>query len=440
MSAILSAKAFRVPQQNPDRISRGRARPNSFVAQAPAFGPVEECFVVDRGAADPESGLMGIWEQMLLTLRQLKRDDLLRELRTIESPMGPRVTLGGRQVRCFCGNDYLCLANDAAVRKAAIDAIEKWGIGAGGSRLICGTQSLHAQLESCLADFKQTEAALVLPTGWMANHAAVSALAGEGDLVLCDKLNHASIIDAARACGAVMRTYPHRDVRRLGSLLDRLGGKFRRRVIVTDSLFSMDGDIAPLAEIAELKRRYDAVLMIDEAHATGVLGENGRGAAQMLGVEDEVDVTVGTLSKALGCLGGFIAGPAALRDTIINSGRAFIYTTALPACICAAAAAAVDVVQNQPQRRRHLSVLSSRLRGALKESGIDCGDSVSQIIPVRIGAADAALNLSRRLLDAGFLVPAIRPPTVPPNSSRLRISLCSGHTEADVDELAAALR
>jgi 8-amino-7-oxononanoate synthase len=267
----------------------------------------------------------------------------------------------------------------------------------------------------------------------------VAALAGKGDLVLCDKLNHASILDAAGACGAALRTYGHRDTARLGKMLDRLRGRYRRCLIATDSLFSMDGDIAPLAELVELKRRYDALLMIDEAHATGVFGQDGRGVAQMLGVEEHIDATVGTLSKAFGALGGFVASRRELIDTITNTARAYIYTTALPPALCAAAGAALRIIQTQPQRRRHLLEIAENLRGRLQSAGFDTGDSASQIIPIPLGSPAEALRISRRLLEAGFLVPAIRPPTVPRGGSRLRVSLCATHTADDLDRFVAAL-
>jgi 8-amino-7-oxononanoate synthase len=383
--------------------------------------------------------LMTTWQDMAEDLAALAAADLLRRPVVVDSPVGPRIRLDGRDVVCLCSNDYLSLAADPAVREAATGAIAAWGVGAGASRLISGTTRLHAELEEALAAFKGTAAAIVTTTGWMANHAAVAALAGRGDLVLCDKLNHASILDAAAACGATMRTYGHRDVGRLDKLLDRLRGRYRRCLIATDSLFSMDGDVAPLAELAELKRRYDALLMIDEAHATGVFGQDGRGIAQLLGVEEHVDATVGTLSKAFGALGGFVAGRRELIDTITNTARAYIYTTALPPALCAAAHEALRIIQTQPQRRRRLLEMAENLRGRLQSAGFDTGDSASQIIPILLGSPAEALRISRRLLEAGFLVPAIRPPTVPRGGSRLRVSLCASHDSGDLDRFLAAL-
>lgn len=376
---------------------------------------------------------------MAEALDALAAADLLRRPVVVDSAVGPQIRLDGRDVICLCSNDYLSLAADPAVRDSAIRAVEKWGVGAGASRLISGTTRLHAELEGALAAFKGTAAAVVTTTGWMANHAALAVLAGAGDLVLCDKLNHASILDAAAACGATMRTFGHRDAGRLAKLLDRLRGRYRRCVIATDSLFSMDGDLAPLSELVELKRRYDALLMIDEAHATGVLGANGRGAAELAGVEEQIDVTVGTLSKALGALGGFVAGTRELIDTITNTARAYVYTTALPPALCAAAAEALRIVQTQPQRRQRVLELAGKLRDRLHEAGFDTGDSVSQIIPIVIGSPTEALRISHRLLEAGFLVPAIRPPTVPRGRSRLRVSLCAAHQASDLERFVAAL-
>lgn len=369
------------------------------------------------------------------TLDDLAAADLIRRPVTLESPVGARVTVGGRQLVCMCSNDYLSLACDPAVKAAAVAAVAQWGVGAGASRLVCGSTSLHEQLESRLAAFEGTAGAVVTPTGWMANHAAIGALAGRDDLILCDKLNHASIIDAARASGAGLRTYGHCDMERLGSLLDRHRAGHRRCLIVTDTLFSMDGDIAPLAELVELKERYDVQLLIDEAHATGVLGAGGRGAAELAGVADRVDVRVGTLSKAMGGLGGFVAGPAVLIDTIRNSARAYIYTTALPPVLCATAMAALDIIRDEPARRVDLLAAAGRLRGQLQDAGLATGGSVAQIIPVIAGSPAAALDASAKLLAEGFLAPAIRPPTVPSGTSRLRISVCTGHDPRDLDRL-----
>jgi len=399
-----------------------------------------------------------IWQDMQAHLDALAAAGLIRRPCVVESASGPRVVIGGREVVCLCGNDYLGLANDPAVKAAAVEAVGKFGVGAGASRLVSGTSGLHVELERRLAAFKGSESAVVTPTGYMANHVAIHALAGRKDMILCDKLNHASIIDAALACGARVRTYGHCDAARLKTLLERHRGQHRRCLIVTDSLFSMDGDLAPLAEIVRLKKLFDAQLLVDEAHATGVLGEHGRGAGELLGVEREIDATVGTLSKALGAMGGFVAGPGVLIETIRNAGRAFMYTTALPPAICAAAIQALEIVQKEPQRRRKLLEMSRNVRerlgalngfcdarqtassdpGPVAEKG-ESSRIATQIIPVIIGDATKALEVSGRLLEAGFLVPAIRPPTVPKGTSRLRVSLSAAHERADLDRFVETL-
>jgi 8-amino-7-oxononanoate synthase len=382
---------------------------------------------------------MTVWQDMARSLAEARAAGMLRRLREVESACGARIRIDGREVVCLSSNDYLGLAGDERVKAAAAEAIRQWGLGAGASRLVSGTTSLHVQLERELAAFKCAEAAVVTPTGWMANQVAVHALAGRGDLVLCDKLSHASILDAAASSGATMRTWPHGDLRRLEALLDKHRADHRRCLLAADSLFSMDGDVAALGELCDLKDRYDALLLIDEAHATGVLGERGSGAAELFGVEGRIDATVGTLSKALGALGGFVAGRRVLIDTIVHAGRAFIFTTALPAAVCAGALAALDIVRREPQRRQRLLALADRLRSRLRDAGYPTGASVSQIIPILVGEAGRAVRLSERLLEEGFYVPAIRPPTVPRGASRLRVSLRSDLNEADAARFAEAL-
>lgn len=383
---------------------------------------------------------MDAWSDMNRALDDLRTAGLFRQPAVVNSPCAARVTVDGREVLCLCSNDYLGLANHPAVKNAVIQAVQTWGVGAGASRLVSGTSSPHVQLEAALAQFKNTQAALVAPTGYMANRVAIHALAGAGDLVLCDKLNHASIIDAALSCDARVRTYPHRDVQRLEELLRKHRAEHKRCLIVTDTLFSMDGDLAPLRELADLKARYDALLLIDEAHATGVLGEGGKGTAELLGVEHHIDATVGTLSKALGGLGGFVAGPQALIDTIRNTGRAFMFTTALPPALCAGAMESLRIVRDEPERRNAVLALATELRRRLAGMGLNTGGSVSQIIPIIIGQASQAVKVSRDLLEAGFLVPAIRPPTVPKGTSRLRVSLSAEHAPADIEAFLSALK
>jgi len=383
---------------------------------------------------------MNIWKDMQERLDEMGEADLLRDPVVLESAAGRMVRVGGRDMICMCSNDYLGLANDPEVRAAAIEGIQRWGVGSGASRLVSGTMEPHVQLERELAAFKGVEAVAVVPTGWMANSVAISALGGAGDLILCDKLNHASILDAAAGCGARLRTYHHCDVDRLRVQLEKYRGKYKRCLIVTDSLFSMDGDFAPLRDIVELKQKYDAQLLIDEAHATGVFGEGGRGAAEMFGVEEHMDATVGTLSKGLGGLGGFVAGRKVLIDLIRNTARAYIYTTAPPPAICCAAIKSLEIIRTQPQRRQKLLKTAADLRDNLTAGGFDICGSESQIVPVVVGKASDAVALSKRLFDEGFLIPAIRPPTVPLGKARLRISVTATHEPADISRVCELLR
>jgi 8-amino-7-oxononanoate synthase len=310
--------------------------------------------------------------------------------------------------------------------------------------------SLHHELEETLAQFKGTERALLFPTGFMANLAVLTTFAGEGDLIVSDKLNHASLLDAAKFSGAVARTFPHRRYARAEELLT----KTRRhedtkdhedvgdglKYLVTDSVFSMDGDVADLRAICAAARRAGAMVIVDEAHGTGVLGAGGKGVAELQGVEAEIDVTVGTLSKALGSVGGFVCGTSAVIETLINAARSFIYTTALPPACAASALAALRIVQREPQRRERVMALAAGVKRELTKMGFDCGDSASPIIPVIMGEAEAALRAAAFLRERGIWVPAIRPPTVARGSARLRISLMATHSDGDVERLLAAMR
>lgn len=362
----------------------------------------------------------------------------LRTLRPVEALDGRVIRIAGQQRVNFSSNNYLALADHPSVTAAVREALDRWGWGAGASRLVGGHTTVHADLERKLAALKNTEAALVCSTGYQANLAAIRALAGDGDVIFLDKLNHHSIIDAAKGSGALVRVFPHRHYDKLERLLQRHSDA-RRRVIVTDTLFSMDGDFADLPRLVELKQRYDALLCVDEAHATGVWGQRGAGVAELQGVEHGIDVTVGTLSKALGGLGGFVAGSRAFIDWVINSAGAFIYTTALPPAGCAAAIAALEVIRQEPQRRERLIALSQDLRQRLQEADWNTADSNSQIVPVMLGTSEAAVGFSRALEDAGFLVPAIRPPTVPRGQARLRISLCCQHQPGELEALVVAM-
>jgi 8-amino-7-oxononanoate synthase len=359
-------------------------------------------------------------------------------LHPVESPQGAELSIEGRRFVQFCTNNYLGLANDPEVIEAAREATARFGTGAGASRLVAGSMELHHELERQLARFKQTEAALLFPTGYMANLAVLTTFAGERDLIVSDKLNHASLIDAARFSGAAHRTFVHRSAERAGTLLGREceGVKF----LVTDSIFSMDGDVADLRALADAADEANALLVIDEAHATGVLGARGAGLAELQGVEERIAITVGTLSKALGSMGGFVAGPRDVIDTLINEGRSFIYTTALPPACSAAALASLKIVEREPERRERVMRLARHVKSELTAMGFDTGDSASPIIPVILGESATALAASEQLKQHGLYVPAIRPPTVPPNSARLRISLMATHTDGHIEQLLTAMR
>jgi 8-amino-7-oxononanoate synthase len=367
-------------------------------------------------------------------LAALERQHLLRRVISREGPQAARFSIDSRTLVNFGSNDYLALAADPRLAHAVTNAVAAEGWGSGASPLITGHAALHRRLEDRLAAFEETEAALLFSSGFAANSGTIAALVGPGDVVYCDAKNHASLFDGCRLSRADVRVYPHGDVAKLAALLD--GSKqHRRRLIVTDTLFSMDGDLAPLIELADLAERFDAMLMVDEAHATGVFGLHGRGVAEQLVVEDRIHVRVGTLSKALGCIGGFVAGSHSLIEWLVNRARPYVFSTAAPAAMSAAAIAALDIVKKEPQRRESLLARADLLRKMLAELGWNTGQSASQIIPLVVGDPERAVSLSLQLRERGLFVPAIRPPTVPEGEACLRISLTAGHTE----EMVAAL-
>lgn len=371
-------------------------------------------------------------------LASLERQHLRRRRLTHEGPQSVRLSIDGRELLNFGSNDYLALASDPRLSRAASEAAASVGWGSGASPLVAGRAALHRQLEERLAEFEGTEAAVLFSSGFAANLGAIAALAGPGDAVYCDRKNHASLWDGCRLSRADVRVYPHNDCRRLAELL-AASGRYRRRLIVTDGLFSMDGDLAPLDELAELAERHRAMLLVDEAHATGVFGRHGRGAAEHFGVEDRVHARVGTLSKALGCSGGFVSGSSATIEWLVNRARSYVFSTAAPAAGSAAALAALDVVRDEPQRREALLARGQALRDRLRGQGWSTGASASQIIPVIIGDPRRATALSAKLFERGLFVPAIRPPTVPEGEALLRISLTAGHTEEMIAALIGAL-
>jgi 8-amino-7-oxononanoate synthase len=379
-------------------------------------------------------------------LAQRAGQHLLRQLHVVQSAQGPTLQIEGQQFVQFCTNNYLGLAHDPQVIDAARTALDRYGTGAGASRLVAGSMQLHHELETQLAHFKNTQAALIFPTGYMANLAALTTFAGHADLIVADKLNHASLLDGARFSGAAQRTFPHKNYRRAGQLLARSNaaagkpGGMGQAFLVTDSIFSMDGDIADLPALCDVADQHNALVIVDEAHATGVLGPTGAGLAEAQDCSDRIALHIGTLSKALGSVGGFIAGPTAAIATLVNTARPFIYTTALPPACCAASLASLDIIQRQPERRVRVIQLARHVKDELTRMGFDCGASQSPIIPVMLGSADAAMKASAALRQLGIYVPAIRPPTVPRNSARLRISLMSSHTDGHIEHLLDGMR
>jgi len=340
----------------------------------------------------------------------------------------------------FASNDYLGLARELN-SPTMQTTLEEFGWGSGASPLVTGRTTVHAALENDLAAFKATERALTFPTGYMANVGTIAALVGKQDVILSDTRNHASIIDGCRLSAAKVLVYRHNDVDHLAELLGA-ATSHRRRLIVTDSLFSMDGDVAPLDKIAELARAHNCMLMIDEAHATGVFGEHGRGLAELFNCEDAVDVTVGTFSKALGSIGGFVAGSKLLIDWLANSARSYMFSTALPAACASASRSAVQLIQTEPHRREQLLSNAHHLRQRLQSIGLlpeSQNEFYSQIVPVVVGTPEKATALSAALKSAGLLVPAIRPPTVPVGGSMLRVSLSAMHTQSEMDQLVDVL-
>ena len=371
-------------------------------------------------------------------LQSIASRDLRRALRTRSGPQAVQIEIDGETVTSFASNDYLGLAADHRLVEAAAGAAEEEGWGAGSSPLIVGHAASHRRLESRLADFEGTEAALVLTSGFAANMGAITALVGRGDAVFSDALNHASIVDGCRLSRAEVIVYPHADPDALRPMLASAASP-GLRLIVTDSLFSMHGDLAPLVELADLAEEYDAMLMVDEAHATGVFGRRGTGLVEQAGVEDRVHVRVGTLSKALGCCGGFVSGSQRLIDWLVNRARPYIFSTASIPANSAAAIAALDIVHREGYRRRYVVQRASLLRRRLEALGFDTGPSASQIIPIFVGESSRALALSAELRRRGLLVPAIRPPTVPEGSACLRISLGFSHTVEMIDHLVESL-
>lgn len=369
----------------------------------------------------------------------IKEKGLYRRLRTLESAQGPWVTLEGRRVLNLCSNNYLGLAGHPAVIEAGARAARDWGCGSGASRLVCGNVAIHEELERRIARVKGTEAALAYASGYAANLGIISSLVGKEDVVFSDELNHASIVDGCRLSQAKVVVFPHNDVDALEQSLRRATSAYAggRRLIVVEGVFSMEGDLAPLQDLVELAERYDSLSMVDEAHATGTLGPGGRGLVVSLGLEKRTTVTMGTMSKALGSFGGFAAGSEELRDFLINTSRSFIFATGLPPASAASALAALDVLEREPALPSKLQENGTRLRERLRSIGFNTLNSQTQIVPVVVGEAARAVEMARLLLNRGILTVAIRPPTVPQGTSRIRVSVMATHTAEDL-EMAAS--
>ena len=407
-------------------------------APIPALSADDRSLRETERAARPD-----VLERLVVAQADRARQSLLRRLRTVEAADGAHVQINGRRLLNFASNDYLGLAQHPALREALVRALARWGVGAGAAHLLGGHRAEHAALEDALARWTGRERALLFSTGYMANLGVVPALLDADDLCVQDKLDHASLLDAARLAGCGLKRYPHADVdgaRR--QLATRPGAG---ALLATDGVFSMDGDVAPLAQLAALCAAQRATLMVDDAHGLGVLGAQGAGSVAAAGLgQDDVPVLMATLGKALGVAGAFVAGSAALVDGLVQGARTFVYTTAMPPALAAAALAAIDIARFEDWRRDRLARLVACFRHGAAARGIGLSGSQTPIQPVPVGDNAVALRISARLEDAGFFVPAIRQPTVPSGKSRLRVALSALHAETDVerllDALAAAIR
>ncbi len=370
-------------------------------------------------------------------LEELRESGLYRRMRMVSGPQGPRVVLDGKPVLLLCSNNYLGLADHPRVREAAADAAMRWGAGAGSSRLVSGTMRVHNKLEERLAEFKRAPGALLFGSGYLANLGVVSALSARGEVVFSDELNHASIIDGCRLSRAETFVYRHNDMDHLSWALERASG--RGALIVTDSVFSMDGDVAPLTELVELARRHRVRLVVDEAHGVGCLGPGGRGAVHEAGLEHEVDVVVGTLGKALGAYGAYVTCDGDVGRFLVNRSRPFIFSTAPPPPSVAGALAALELLSEEPRRVERLGRNGATLRDELAREGFDVSASTTQIVPLVIGGADQAMRICETAIERGVFAQAIRPPTVPEGTSRLRLAVMATHSREELREAARVL-
>lgn len=371
-------------------------------------------------------------------LNQLKRNNQYRLPQTLESRQGTSASINGQRYILFCSNDYLGLSNHPKLIEASLAAAKEYGTGSGASRLICGSLKVHAQLEQGVALFKQTEDAVIFSSGYMANLGVISSLMNKNDLIIMDKLNHASLIDGARLSGACLRVYPHQNMKALERILST-SSIYRRRMIITEGIFSMDGDIAPLPEIVDMAKHYQAMTMVDDAHATGVLGKNGQGSAGYFGLEGKIDIQMGTFSKAIGGFGGFIAGKKVLIDYLKNTARSFIYSTSLPPSDIAASLKGLEIIQTEPEWREMLWDNVNYLHQKVHQAGLNTLNSITQIIPVLTGSNEDTLQMANYLYNHGIFAPGIRPPSVPKGKGRIRLSVMATHTREELDYVASIL-
>jgi len=381
-------------------------------------------------------------ENIQSQLQQLRQQSMLRSLTEIESAQGPLVSISGRDHLLLCSNNYLGLANHPNLIEASCRASREYGVGSGASRLVSGSMRLHRELEEEIASFKGTEAALVFNSGYAANNGIIQALLGPQDAVFSDELNHASIVDGCRLSGAQIHIYPHKDLEALEALLrtnqtERTG----RSLIVTDGVFSMDGDMAPLPALVKLKEQYDAWLMVDDAHGGGVLGAEGRGTAEHLGCLGQIDLQMGTFGKAFGSFGAYLAAPLAVIELMINRSRAFIFSTSLPPGVIAANIAALQLVQGEEGRRRRRQLEENRVlfAGLLGDAGLDLCGSETQIVPVLTHDPEPTMSATQQLMEEGIFLSGIRPPTVPQGTCRLRATLMADHTSNDLRRAAKVI-
>ncbi|KNZ68637.1 8-amino-7-oxononanoate synthase [Thermincola ferriacetica] len=372
-------------------------------------------------------------ERITAALQEIKEKGLYREFKYLSAAQGPHTVIDGKKVILMASNSYLGLCVDKRLKEAAIAAINRYGVGSGGSRLTTGSYELHRELEKKLAQFKGMEGALVFNTGYMANLGAITGLTDKDWVIFSDELNHASIIDGCRLSRARTIVYKHCDMGDLAKKVKEYKGY--PGIIVTDGVFSMDGDIAPLPEIVEIAAKNNLLTMVDDAHATGILGKTGSGTPEYFGLKDKIDIQMGTLSKALAGEGGFIAGKQYLIDFLRNKARSFIYTTALSPGIIAVALKALEIIEKEPEKRKGLLIKAQWLQNRLQKIGFQVLTSQTPIIPIIIGDAEKAVEFSKQLLEEGIFIPAIRPPTVPQGTSRLRLTLMATHSLEDINHV-----